>query len=144
MYVFVPGGANDGPTLIPGCPGDPDLDLDQGRRRPKRTKAQNLLLRLEEREAEALRFCHDFEVPFDNNLCERDLRVVKLQQKISGCWRTREGAERFLAIPPTSRLPASRAKRRPRRCSGSAQGGRGSRWPPGPESVWERADTPGL
>ncbi len=45
-----------------------------------------------------LRFCHDFQVPFNNNLCERDLRMVKLQQKISGCWRTREGAERFLAI----------------------------------------------
>jgi transposase len=37
-------------------------------------------------------------VPFDNNLCERDLRMIELQQKISGCWRTRQGAERFLAI----------------------------------------------
>jgi transposase len=67
-------------------------------RRPKRTKAQNLLLRLDQREHEALRFAHDFRVPFDNNLCERDLRMVKLQQKISGCWRTSEGAKRFLAI----------------------------------------------
>jgi hypothetical protein len=38
---------------------------DQGRR-PKRTKAQNLLLRLDEREDEVLRFAHDFRVPFDN------------------------------------------------------------------------------
>jgi transposase len=45
-----------------------------------------------------LRFAHDFRVPFDNNLSERDLRMVKLQQKISGCWRTSAGAERFLAI----------------------------------------------
>ena len=45
-----------------------------------------------------LRFAHDFRVPFDNNLSERDLRIVKLQQKISGCWRTTEGAEHFLAI----------------------------------------------
>jgi transposase len=77
---------------------NPDLHPDCGGPRPKRTKAQNLLLRLEEREQEALRFADDFRVPFDNNLCERDLRMVKLQQKISGCWRTTEGAERFLAI----------------------------------------------
>jgi transposase len=64
----------------------------------KRTKAQNLLLRLDHREVEVLRFARDFRVPFDNNLSERDLRMVKLQQKISGCWRTRAGAERFLAI----------------------------------------------
>jgi len=64
----------------------------------KRTKAQNLLLRLDHREVEVLRFAHDFRVPFDNNLSERDLRMVKLQQKISGCWRTSAGAERFLAI----------------------------------------------
>jgi len=76
----------------------PGLAANDRGRRPKRTKAQNLLLRLDEREVEVLRFAHDFQVPFDNNLCERDLRMVKLQQKISGCWRTREGAERFLAI----------------------------------------------
>jgi transposase len=67
-------------------------------RQPKRTKAQNLLIRLDQREREVLRFAHDFRVPFDNNLSERDLRMVKLQQKISGCWRTTHGAERFLAI----------------------------------------------
>ena len=45
-----------------------------------------------------LRFAHDLRIPFDNNLAERDLRMIKLQQKISGCWRTPEGAERFLKI----------------------------------------------
>ena len=67
-------------------------------RRPKRTKAQNLLLRPDQREPEVLRFTIDFRVPFDNNLSERDLRMIKLQQKISGCRRTTQGAERFLAI----------------------------------------------
>ncbi|MGB0091433.1 MAG: IS66 family transposase [Solirubrobacteraceae bacterium] len=81
-------------------------------RQPKRTKAQNLLIRLDQREREALRFAHDFRVPFDNNLSERDLRMIKLQQKISGCWRTTQGAERFLAI--RSYLSTSRKQgRRP-------------------------------
>ena len=75
---------------------NPGIGPHTGGRRPKRTKPQNL--RLDEREQETLRFCHDFRVPFDNNLVERDLRMVKLQQKISGCWRTTRGAERFLAI----------------------------------------------
>jgi transposase len=77
---------------------NPGLAGEHDGRRPKRTKAQNLLLRLDQREREVLRFAHDFRVPFDNNLSERDLRMVKLQQKISGCWRTTEGAEHFLAI----------------------------------------------
>ncbi len=64
----------------------------------KRTDAQNLLLRLDERETEALRFAHDLRVPFTNNLAENDIRMVKLQQKISGCWRTDEGAERYLRV----------------------------------------------
>lgn len=67
-------------------------------RRIKRTKAQNLLLRLDEREAEVLRFAHDFRVPFTNNMAEQDIRMVKLQQKISGCWRTEQGAERYLRV----------------------------------------------
>jgi hypothetical protein len=57
-----------------------------------------MLQRLDEREQEVLRFASDFRVPFDNNLSERDLRMIKLQQKISGCWRSTQGAERFLAI----------------------------------------------
>ena len=64
----------------------------------KRPKAQNLLLRLDKREREATLFAHDFTVPFSNNQAENDIRMVKLQQKISGCFRTMEGAERFLAV----------------------------------------------
>ena len=71
-------------VVKPGYEQNPGLDPSAAGRRPKRTKSQNLLLRLDEREQETLRFAHDFRVPFDNNLVERDLRMVKLQQKISG------------------------------------------------------------
>jgi transposase len=45
-----------------------------------------------------LQLLDDGRVPFDNNQAERDLRMVKLQQRISGCWRTLAGAEAFLAL----------------------------------------------
>ncbi|MCA1699968.1 MAG: IS66 family transposase [Actinobacteria bacterium] len=64
----------------------------------RRTKAHNLLLRLERDQGDVLRFACDFCVPFGNNQAEQDIRMVKLQQKISGCWRTSEGAQRFLAV----------------------------------------------
>jgi len=64
----------------------------------KRSKAQNLLLRLDLHEREATRFALDFSVPFSNNQAESDIRMVKLQQKISGCFRTKEGAERYLTV----------------------------------------------
>lgn len=62
------------------------------------TPARNLLSRLDSYRDDVLRFADDFRVPFDNNLAERDIRMVKLQQKISGCWRTSTGADHFLAL----------------------------------------------
>lgn len=63
-----------------------------------KTPAANLLQRLDDHREEVLRFSHDFRVPFDNNLAERDIRMIKIQQKISGSWRTTTGAEHFLAL----------------------------------------------
>ena len=58
----------------------------------------SLTKRLQRRRNEVLRFMTDTRVPFDNNGSERDLRMVKLQQKISGCFRTPAGARRFCRV----------------------------------------------
>jgi len=68
------------------------------RGRARRSPAGRLLVRLDAHRDEVLRCLDDLRVPFTNNQAERDLRMVKLQQKISGCWRTLVGAEAFLAV----------------------------------------------
>lgn len=80
--------------LAEGLKAPPPSNVPEGVQK----QARNLLLRLERRKEEALRFVTDFAVPFDNNQAERDLRMIKLQQKTSGCFRTEEGARRFCRI----------------------------------------------
>ena len=63
------------------------------RGRVKKTKARNLAERFDSQRRHLLAFVDDFAVPFDNNLVERDIRMVKVQQKISGCFRSWSGAQ---------------------------------------------------
>ena len=77
----------------------PDESTRKGKRgRLKRTKSRNLLERLRNYEEDALRFMDNEIVPFTNNLGENDIRMTKVQQKISGCFRSKEGAEFFCRI----------------------------------------------
>jgi transposase len=71
------------------------LDFQRKRRE---VAARKLACRLEERREQILLFMQNFSVPFDNNQSERDLRMLKVKQKVSGCFRTEQGAAEFCRL----------------------------------------------
>ena len=81
------------------CPA-PDKDTrEPGQRgRLKRSKSRALLDRLREYEDDTLRFIQNGHVPFTNNQGENDIRMTKVQQKISGCFRSMKGAQTFCTV----------------------------------------------
>ncbi len=76
----------------------PEKPKKKKRGRQAKTKSQNLLTRFDDFEDSILAFLHDINVPFSNNLAEQDIRMIKVRLKISGCFRTIQGAEHFARI----------------------------------------------
>jgi transposase len=106
------GGCHDRPTselyskhyrdLLHGakseCPAPDATDKNGKRGKVARSKSRNLLERLQKFEDDILRFMDDPIVPFSNTQAENDLRMLKIQQKVSGCFRSMEGAKIFCRI----------------------------------------------
>lgn len=80
------------------CPAPDTTNRKKGRGRIARSKSRNLLERFRDFEDDVLRFMDNEQVPFSNNQAENDLRMTKVQQKVSGCFRSFEGAGMFCRI----------------------------------------------
>jgi transposase len=91
------------------------LGVQATRTRETKTMAKHhaLARRLLDRQDDYLRFTVDPRVPFDNNAAEREIRMIKLRQKVSGCLRTLTGAEQFCTNRSQTRPPLLRSPHHP-------------------------------